>query len=138
MRFFLRFSHFFSFNSDFLALRNTCLRPPYPKKIATPCHKIDAPPPLPSERYVIIEWSLTSLGTPCHGTRCKFSTGSRGILAMGTVAIFQGVPQCATAYHDMPRERGKFSTEFRGKLPTYTVAATNGFPRGDKKSVAKF
>ena len=41
------------------------------------------PPPLPSERYVIIEWSLTSLGTPCHGTRCKFSTGSRGILAMG-------------------------------------------------------
>ena len=59
-------------------------------------------------------------------------------LAVGTVAILQGVPQCATAYHDMPRERGKFSTEFRGKLPTYTVAATNGFPRGDKKSVAKF
>ena len=50
-RFFARFLRvfcfFLHFYSDFIALRNSCLKPPpYPLKFVTPCHKIDDPPTL--------------------------------------------------------------------------------------------
>ena len=69
---------FLRFKNDFIALRNTCLKPPYPRKFVTPCHKIDDPTTIPSERYVIIEWSI--LNYPAQAVCMRMLIGQTNAL----------------------------------------------------------